>query len=84
MLEFIGRSGIDGIKYSSLSKNCSVTKYKAEQYVSLLEKAFILHQVFSKGINVLKEPKVLMALPYRLLYRDYDDALGALREDFFC
>jgi hypothetical protein len=24
-----------------------------------------------------------MAPPYRLLYRDYDDAVGGLREDFF-
>ncbi|WP_074041469.1 hypothetical protein [Kiritimatiella glycovorans] len=83
MLEFIGKSPVDGINYSSLSKNAGITKYKARQYVQLLEKAFILHQVFPAGTNVLREPKVLMALPYRLLFRPWREALGGLREDFF-
>ena len=39
--------------------------------------------VFPKGTNVLKEPKIVMNLPYRLLYKGYDDAIGGLREDFF-
>ena len=83
VVRFIGLSGIDGINYSSVSKNVHITKYKAEQYITLLEKAFILHQVFPKGSNVLKEPKVVMALPYRLLYRPLSEAIGGLREDFF-
>ncbi|MCK5014346.1 MAG: ATP-binding protein [Candidatus Omnitrophica bacterium] len=83
LLVFVGKSGIDGINYSSLSKNLGITKYKAEQYVSLLERAFIFHRVFPKGTNVLKEPKILMALPYRLLYSEYEQALGGLCEDFF-
>ena len=83
LLRFVGRSAVDGINYSTLARNLSITKYKAEQYVHCLEKAFVLHQVFPAGTNVLREPKVLMAPPYRLLYRDYDDALGGLREDFF-
>lgn len=83
LLSFIGKSGIDGINYSSISKNLGITKYKAQQYVSLLEQAFILLRVMPKGTNVLKEPKILMALPYRLLYRDFESAKGALREDFF-
>lgn len=83
VLSFIGTSGIDGINYSSISRNCGITKYKAEQYVRLMEKAFILHQVFPKGTNVLKEPKILMAVPYRLLYTDFQHAIGGLREDFF-
>ena len=83
LLSFVGRSAIDGINYSSLSRNLGITKYKAEQYTMLLERAFVLHRVLPKGTNVLKEPKILMALPYRLLYRDYDQALGGLREDFF-
>ena len=83
LLRFIGRSAVDGINYSSLSRNLGITKYKAEQYVSCLERAFILHQVFPAGTNVLREPKVLMAPPCRLLYRDYEDAVGGLREDFF-
>lgn len=83
LLIFVGKSGIDGINYSSISKNLGITKYKAEQYAALLERAFIFHRVLPKGTNVLKEPKILMALPYRLLYREYEQALGGLREDFF-
>lgn len=83
MLAFIGRSEVDGINYSSVSSNLGITKYKAEAYLQLMEQAFILYRVFPKGTNVLKEPKVLMTVPHRLLHRDYKDALGALREDFF-
>ncbi|MCK5806324.1 MAG: ATP-binding protein, partial [Lentisphaeria bacterium] len=83
LLRFVGRAGIDGINYSSLSRNLGITKYKAEQYVDCLEKAFILHRVLPEGTNVIREPKVLMAPPCRLLYREPDDAIGGLREDFF-
>jgi predicted AAA+ superfamily ATPase len=83
LVRFIGLSGVDGINYSSVSKNIHVTKYKAEQYISLLERAFILHRVFPTGSNVLKEPKIVMALPYRLLYRPFNESVGGLREDFF-
>lgn len=83
LLSFIGRSGIDGINYSSLSKNLGITKYKAEQYTALLERAFVLHRVMPEGTGVLKEPKIVMALPYRLLYRSYEESIGGLREDFF-
>ena len=83
LLRFVGRSGIDGINYSSLSRNLGITKYKAEQYVGYLERAFILQRVFPAGTNVLREPKVVMTPPIRLLYRSWDDALGGLREDFF-
>jgi predicted AAA+ superfamily ATPase len=82
LLRFVGRSAIDGINYSSLSRNLGITKYKAEQYVGYLERAFILHQILPAGTNVLREPKILMAPPTRLLYRDYEDAVGGLREDF--
>ncbi len=83
LLAFIGKSPVDGINYSSLSGNLNITKYKAEQYVSLLEKAFVLLRIMPEGTNVLKEPKILMALPYRLIYSGYEEAIGALREDFF-
>lgn len=83
MLSFIGKSGIDGINYSSVSKNLGVSKYKAEQYTALLERAFILQRVMPEGTGVLKEPKIVMSLPYRLLYRSYEDSIGGLREDFF-
>jgi predicted AAA+ superfamily ATPase len=83
-LAFIGRSPVDGISYTSVARNVGVTSYKAEAYIRLLERAFVLNPVFPAGTNVLKEPKVLMRLPFRLLYQPYDQALGALREDFFC
>jgi uncharacterized protein len=83
LLRFIGRSGVDGINYSSASQNVHITKYKAEQYITLLERAFILHRVMPIGSNVMKEPKVVMALPYRLMYKPLDEAIGGLREDFF-
>lgn len=83
LLRFVGRSAVDGINYSSLSKNLGITKYKAQQYVDYLEKAFLLHQVFPAGTNVLREPKVLMTPPNRLIYRDFEDAVGGLREDYF-
>ena len=82
-LKFIGKSPVDGINFTSVSKNVGITKYKAEQYVHLLEKAFVLNPVFPEGMNVLKEPKILMYLPFRLLYKSYDEAIGAIREDFF-
>lgn len=82
MLEFVGRAQVDGINYSSLSRNLGITKYKSASYVRLLEQAYVLRQVFPRGANVMREPKILMSLPYRLLYMDYDDALGGLREDF--
>jgi len=82
MVSFIGKAQAEGISYSSLSKNLGISKYKAEQYVFLLEKAFVLKQVFPAGTNVLREPKILMFLPYRLLFRELSDCIGGLREDF--
>lgn len=81
-IKFIGKADVDGINYTSISANVGITKYKAEQYIGLLEKAFILQRLFPKGTNVLKEPKILMNLPYRLLYSDYDSSIGGIREDF--
>ena len=81
-VRFIGRSEVDGISYSSVARNLGITKYKSEQYIRLLEKAFVINPVFPAGTNVLREPKILMFLPYRLLYKEYGDSIGALREDF--
>jgi len=83
LIRFIGLSGVDGINYSSAARNVHITKYKAEQYITLLERAFVLHRIFPIGSNVMKEPKVVMALPYRLLYKPLNEAIGGLREDFF-
>jgi len=82
-LEFIGKSEAEGINFSSISRNVGITKYKAELFVNLLAKAFILNPVYPKGTNVLKQPKILMFLPFRLLYRNWDQCIGAIREDFF-
>ena len=82
-LKFIGKSPVDGVNFTSVSKNVGITKYKAEQYMYLLQKAFVLNLVFPEGTNVLKEPKVLMYLPFRLLYKSYQDSIGEIREDFF-
>ncbi len=83
LLAFMGRSFAEGISYSSISENCGFSKFKAEKYVSLLEKSFVIRRVMPKGTNVKKEPKLLFSLPYRLLYKSYEDSIGALREDFF-
>ncbi|MFW5727070.1 MAG: ATP-binding protein [Spirochaetia bacterium] len=83
ILQFIGRSPVDGINYSSVSKNVGISKYKAEKFLTLLEKGFVIKRVFPEGTNVLKEPKVLMELPYRLLYKSFSECIGELREDFF-
>ena len=83
LVRFIGSSPPDGINYSSLSHNLKITKYKAEQYVRLLEQAFVLKCVMPVGTNVMKEPKILMRLPYRLLFQPYESAIGAIREEFF-
>jgi len=83
ILRFMGRSSIDGISYSSLSSNLGITKYKVKQYVNSLEKAFLLHRVMPEGTNVLREPKIIMAPPLRLLYKRDESALGGIREDFF-
>ena len=82
MVRFIGKSAIDGINITSLSKNLGITKYKAEQFVQMLENSFVLHVVWPTGTNVLREPKIVLQLPYRLLYREWDEALGGIREDF--
>lgn len=83
VLTFIGRSAVDGVNPTTIAKNMSITRYKALEYIDLLSKAFLLIQVDPEGTNVLREPKILMQVPYRLLYRSWDDAIGAVREDFF-
>ena len=83
LVAFVGRSGVDGISYSSLAANLGITKYKAEQYTSAFESAFVLRRIFPSGTNLLREPKVLLMPPLRLLHRPADEAAGGLSEDFF-
>ena len=82
-LTFIGRSAVDGVNPTTIAQNLGITRYKAIEFLDLLSKAFILIQVDPKGTNVLREPKILIQTPYRLLYSSWDDAIGAVREDFF-
>ncbi|GAB6088444.1 ATP-binding protein [Spirochaeta dissipatitropha] len=83
IMKFIGKSSVDGISYSSLSRNIGISKYMAEKLVSLLEQSFLLQQIFPAGTSVSREPKILMELPYRLQYKEREDCIGGLREDFF-
>jgi len=82
LVKYIGLAEVDNMNYSNISRNIGITKYKAEQYVDLLKRSFILNPVFPTGTNVLKEPKILMFLPYRLLFNSYEMCVGPLREDF--
>lgn len=82
MITFVGRSGVDGINYSSLSNNLGITKYKAAQYVQAFQDAFLLMRLFPHGTNLLREPKILLMPPLRCLHRPLDEARGGLREDF--
>lgn len=83
LMEFLGKSNPEDMSYTSIAKNIGISRYLTEKYLELLEKAFVVHKVLPEGHGVMKEPKILMALPYRLLYRQYDECIGALREDFF-
>lgn len=83
MIAFLGKSSVEDTSYTNVAKNIGSTKYKVEKYTTMLEKTFIVRAIFPKGTNVLKEPKILLALPYRLLYKNYEESIGAIREDFF-
>jgi len=82
IVAFIAKSGSDGVSYNAISKNLGITIYKTQEYLNYLEQAYVIHILFPKGKNVTKEPKVLMFLPYRLLFCRFEDCIGALREDF--
>jgi predicted AAA+ superfamily ATPase len=80
--QFIRRSPISDLNPSTISNNLQITRYKANQYINLLEQAFILKTIYPSGANVMKEPKILCHLPYRLLESSYEQVIGGLREDF--
>ncbi|MEX0595080.1 MAG: AAA family ATPase [Candidatus Paceibacterota bacterium] len=80
--KFIARAPVSDINGTTLANNLKITRYKAIQYLDILERAFIINQIQPWGTNVLKEPKVLLTLPYRLLEQEFSNALGGLREDF--
>ncbi len=84
-LKFLSQIEGGDISLTSLAANIGVSKYKMQNYVELLEKAFILYSVLPQGKNVLKEPKILLNLPFRLYLSEktFSDILGVLKEDFF-
>ncbi|MDY0000777.1 MAG: hypothetical protein RBU30_05745 [Polyangia bacterium] len=82
-VDFIGRCPVEGVNYTSTAANVGMTKYKAERCIDSLERSFILTRVQPTGMNVPREPKVLMQLSYRLIHQPYAQAIGALREEFF-
>ncbi len=83
MMEFIGRCASEDINYTNVAKNLNMTVYKVRKYADLLQKAYLLNIVLPKGTNLRNEPKIHIAPPFRLLYKSYDECIGALREDFF-
>lgn len=86
VLLFMARAGIEGISYSALSRNLGITKYKAQQYVSLMQSASILKIILPYGANVLPEPKILFAPALRANLTqgsDQERLIGAIREEFF-
>ncbi|MFO8072601.1 MAG: AAA family ATPase [Polyangia bacterium] len=54
---FVGRSAVEGINPSSISRNVGITRYKAARYIELLERAFVLQTVQPAGSGVLREPE---------------------------
>ena len=81
-IEFIALAQADGVNVTSLSKNLTLSKHKAQKYIEILTKAFILNSSTPYGSNIMKEPKILMYLPNRLIYSSFEQSIGALREDF--
>lgn len=86
ILRFISRSPADACNYSVIARNTGVTKYKVQEYIGLLEQAFLLRVMLPYGSNVTREPKILYSLPFRSYFSEgieEDKITGAIREEFF-
>lgn len=86
VLLFIARAGIEGCSYSSISRNTGISKFKAQQFVRMMEAASLLRIVLPYGANVLPEPKIMLAPTLRANLAqgsDIDRLTGAIREEFF-
>lgn len=86
ILRFMSRSPVDVCNYSVISHNTGITKYKVQEYIGLLEQAFLLKVMLPYGSNVTREPKILYRLPFRSYFSEgtEDDKItGAIREEFF-
>ncbi|MBM3405318.1 MAG: ATP-binding protein [Bacteroidetes bacterium] len=86
VLLFLARAGVEGCSYSSISRNTGITKFKAQQYIGMMESASLLKIILPYGANVTQEPKILLAPTLRsnLAHGIHKDQLtGAMREEFF-
>lgn len=86
VLLFLSRAGVEGCSYSSVSRNIGITKYKAQQYLELMQSASLIKIVLPYGSNVLPEPKILFAPALRVNLAqgsDQDRLIGTIREEFF-
>ncbi|MCD6227499.1 ATP-binding protein [Candidatus Micrarchaeota archaeon] len=84
VLKFITTSPVEGVSYSSISRNVGITKYTVMKYIKALEDSFILSVIEPKGTNIKKEPKILIFPPFRETFAKNNNFLtGSVREDFF-
>jgi hypothetical protein len=86
VLLFIARAGIEGVSYSSISRNTGITKFKAQRYIEMMCSASLMKVVLPYGANVLPEPKILLAPTLRVNLAqgmDQDRLTGSAREEFF-
>jgi predicted AAA+ superfamily ATPase len=86
ILLFISRAGTDGCSYSSIARNVGITKYKAQQFIGMMEAASLLKVILPYGTNVMPEPKIMLVPTLRINLAqgiDEDRLIGAMREEFF-
>ena len=85
-LHFIARAGVDGCSYSTVSQNLGITKYKAQQYIALMQSTFLIKIILPYGASVMPEPKILLAPSLRINLAQGSDRnmfTGSIREEFF-
>jgi hypothetical protein len=85
-IRFIANVPISDINYSSISSNIGVTKYKAKLYLDYLQKGYLLQSIMPYSSSVIKEPKVVLNIPFREYLSDRlpeSQLYGAIREESF-
>ncbi len=84
ILKFLSQIPGGDISVSQLAQNFKVSKYKMGQLLELLERAFLINRIWPVGRNVLKEPKILLNLPFRIYLseKEVSEVMGILKEDF--
>ena len=88
LLYFIARSSPFETNYSSIARHLEISKTMAVRLVSDLEGAGIIIKVLpcqKKGIDIKKEPKIYLAIPFRKLFskQGFEINKGSIREEFF-